>query len=161
MTMATDRAVFVTALGLNKTLKTAIEDGDLSGGGGGGGGLIEVLNTPVVLNGLAGSITGLTYFYVPKNFTINQVKLAIYEKNGISAGNLVLDVKKGADQDAASLTSILSAQATIDFAVAADYAVASATISAGACTLGQWLRIDLTSVPSGFVGKAHVIIYGE
>lgn len=161
MTMATDRAVYLTALGLNKSLRQAIIDGDLSGGGGGGGGLVEVFNAPVVLNGLAGSITGLTYFYVPKNLTINQVRLAVYEKNGITSGNLVLDVKRGANQANVSMATILSSQATIDFAVAADYAVANATISSGACTLGQWLRIDLTSVPSGFVGKAHVIVYGE
>lgn len=161
MTMATDRAVYLTALGLNKSLKQAIIDGDLGGGGGGGGGLVEVMNSPVVINGLAGSITGLSYFYVPKNFTVNQVKLAVYEKNGITTGNLVLDVKKGATQANAGMATILSAQATLNFATAADYDVASATISGGACTLGQWLRIDLTSVPSGFVGKAHVIVYGE
>jgi hypothetical protein len=157
--MATDRAVFITALSLNKSLRQAIEDGDLSGGGGGGG-LVEVMNAPVILNGLAGSVTGLSYFYVPKNFTVNQVKLAVYEKNGISSGNLVLDVKRNSTQANAGMTSILSAQATLDFATATDYQVASATISSGACTLGQWLRIDLTSVPSGFVGKGHVIIYG-
>lgn len=38
MSLIQDRAVYITADGINKTLKQAIIDGDLSGGGGGGGG---------------------------------------------------------------------------------------------------------------------------
>lgn len=153
-----DKGIFLEALGLNKSLKQAIIDGDLSGGGGGGS--VEIFNSVVVVNGNAPSLTGLSYFLNPSAMTINFVRLQVFQKNGISTGNLVIDIKKNTTPDEVGMTSIFSAQPTRNFASDADYSFDAGTLSAAATAAGSYLRLDVTSIPAGWVGKFQIAAYG-
>jgi len=110
----------------------------------------------------ASTLTGIMFERVPSNFTITDAKLWIFEKGSLT-GNLELDVRKSNSADFTSDSSIFSTKPKIDFGVAADYAESSnAVISAGAFTAGQYIRIDMTSLPaSGILGKWGVYIVGE
>lgn len=154
-----DKGVYIEALGLNKSLRQAIIDGDLSGGGGGGGST-EIFNHLVSVNGNAPSLTGLSYFLCPSSITINFVRLQLFEKNGISTGNLVIDVKKNTTPDEAGMATIFSAQPTRNFSTDADYSFDAGTLSAAAVAAGSYLRLDVTSIPAGWVGKFQIAIYG-
>ena len=154
-----DRGVYLTALGLNKSLRQAIIDGDLSGGGGGSG-VVEIFNSTVVVNGLASSLTGLSYFMASKSITINFIRLQVFQKNGISTGNLVVDLKKNSTPDETGMTSIFSAQPVRNFATDTDYSFDSGTLSTTSLTQGDYLRLDVTSIPTGWVGKFQISAYG-
>lgn len=157
-----DDKVFVTASGINKTLKDAIEDGDIGGsGGGGGGGIVEVFNHVITLGANASTLTGLNYFMVPQNITIKSVRLLVYNKSGVNSGNLEIDIKRNSTPDNSGMTSILSARPLINFSTAADYDISVGTISTANISNNNFLRLDVTSIPAGWLGKFQVICYAE
>jgi hypothetical protein len=149
-----DKAVYLEANGLNKTLKQAIIDGDLSGGG---SSVVELFQTTLSVYG--STITGAFYFRAPKAITINNIKLTLFNKSGISTGTLEVDIKKNTTPDDVGMTSIFSAKPSRDFSTDADYSESSGTMSTSAVANGEWLRLDVTSIPSGWVGLCHVIAY--
>lgn len=153
-----DDRVYLTASGLNKTLKQAIIDGDLSGGGGGGG-ATEIFNVTVTVGTSAATLTGLLHFRAPSALTISSVVVQLFEKGGISSGTLEVDVKKNTSPDDIGMTSIFSAKPSFDFATAANYDTSSGTLSTSSLSTGNYLRLDLTSIPSGFRGSVQVMVY--
>jgi hypothetical protein len=122
----------------------------------------------IVYNGIfcnassAGSLTGLMFERIPADFTITDAKVYIFTKGSLT-GNLELDVRKSSSADFTSDSSIFSTKPKLDFSVASNYAESSnAVISSGGFTAGQYLRIDMTSLPAGGVlGKWGVYIIGE
>lgn len=156
---AEDRGVFVTANGINKSLRQAIIDGDI-GSTVGGTGITEIFNHVISVNGNAPSLTGLSYFLAPKALTINFVRLQVFTKNGISTGNLVVNVKKNTTPDEVGMTSIFSAQPTINFGTDPDYTFNAGTLATSAVSIGDYLRLDVTSIPAGWVGEFQFAIYG-
>lgn len=158
MALIQDRAVYLNASGLNKTLEQAIIDGDLSGGGGGGG-ATEIFATEIVIGSSAATITGLLHFRSPSAKTITGLVVQIYEKNGIATGILEVDIKKNSSPDDVGMTSIFTTKPVFDFAVVSDYATDTGTRSTSAIASGEFLRIDLTSIPAGFKGTLYVSCY--
>lgn len=152
-----DRAVYLKANSLNKTLFQAIVDGDLSGGGGGGS--TEVFNTEIIVGAGAATITGLLHFRSPSAKTISSVVVTLYEKNGIASGTLEVDLKKNSSPDDVGMSSIFSVKPSFDFSLAADYSSSSGTLSTSSLSTGDFLRIDLTSIPSAWRGVVHVSCY--
>lgn len=122
----------------------------------------------IVYNGIfcnassAGSLTGLMFERIPADFTITDAKVYIFTKGSLT-GNLELDVRKSSSADFTSDSSIFSTKPKLDFSVASNYAESSnAVISSGGFTAGQYLRIDMTSLPAGGVlSKWGVYIIGE
>ena len=154
-----DSIVWLTVL--NKSLKQALADGDLSGGGGGGGGIIEVFNSTVVNATGATTLTGVAYFKAPKAMTIDTVVLQIYEKGSITTGSLTMDLKKNTTPDSVGMASIFTTLPTINFTTATNYQTNSGTLNTGAVALGagDWVRLDFTSIPAG-LSKWAIIVYG-
>jgi len=159
MALIVDKAVSVTANGINKTLYQAIVDGNLSGGGGSGGGSTEIFNNTITIGSDATTITGVAYFKAPKDLTLGDVKLQIFTKNGVTSGSLSIDIEKNSTPDSVGMTSIFSVQPTINFATASDYAEDTGTKSTSVVTAGQWLRLDISSIPAGFRGTISVMVY--
>jgi hypothetical protein len=159
MSLIQDRAVYVTADGINKTLQQAIIDGDLSGGGGGGGGAVEIFNNFITLGSSAATLTGVNYFRAPSALTISSVVVQLWLKNGVSAGTLSVDIKKNTTPSNTGMTSIFSAQPSFDFSSDPDYSTSSGTLSTSSVAAGEWLRLDATSIPSGFIGTFSVMVY--
>lgn len=153
-----DDNVFVTANGINKTLKNAIQDGDLSGGGGSATPM-EIFNATVTIGTSASTITGLLHFRAPTALTISSIVIQIFEKNGVSSGVLEVDIKKNTSPDNVGMTSIFSVKPSFDFALVANYATSSGTVLTSALSSGNYLRLDITSIPSGFRGSLQVQAY--
>lgn len=157
MSLIDDRAVWVTADGINKTLKNAIQDGDI--GGPGGASPVEIFNFTMGTRGTESTITGAMHFRAPQGLTISSVVIQIYEKNGVSSGTLTVDIKKNTSPNDVGMTSIFSAAPSFDFSTAADYATSSGTISTSSVSSGNYLRVDVTSIPSGWAGYFQVMVY--
>jgi hypothetical protein len=160
MALILDRAIYLKANDLNKTLDQAIVDGDFSGGGGGGG-LIEVFNFPVILGSSAQSLTGLAYFRAPSSLNLKNAFLQVWEMNSISSGLLEIDIKKGITPDDSTMVSIFSTLPQIDFSLASDYETSSGVKATSSVANGNWLRLDVSSIPSGWLGKFSVTLYAE
>ena len=159
MALIIDKAVQISANSLNKTLYQAIVDGDLSGGGGGGSGAIEVFNNTITIGSRASTITGVNYFKAPIGLTLGEIKLQIFTKNGSLTGSLTIDIKKNTSPDNTGMTSIFSAAPTINFATATDYTEVTGTKSTSSVSAGDWLRLDITSIPTNFKGTFSVMVY--
>jgi hypothetical protein len=158
ITQVNDDKVFVTALSLNKTLKSAIEDGDLAGGGGGSAQL--VFNSPVLVSGGVTSITGLSYFMAPSSFNLGLFRVVLFQKSGVSSGTLEVDIKYNTTPNNAGMTSLLSTKPTFDFSVDADFSLKSGVFSSTAIANNGFIRLDITSKPASWSGTIQVICYG-
>jgi len=123
---------------------------------------IEIWNNTVLNASSASTMTGLDYYRAITNFTISRVEIEIFEKGSITSGILSIDVKKGATMDSTSLTSVLTVAPSIDFSTASDYAIATGTLNVSnqSVTSGEFLRLDVTSLPSIPLGKFRVLVYG-
>ena len=152
-----DDKVYLTANALNKTLKQAIIDGDL--GGGASTSVYEIFNTTVTIGTSASTATGLLHFRAPALLTITSIVVQIFEKNGVSSGTLEVDIKKNSSPDNIGMTSIFSVKPSFNFSTAPNYSTSSGTMSTSAVTSGDFLRLDLTSIPSGWRGSLQVQVY--
>lgn len=232
MSLILDKAVYIEANGLNKTLKQAIVDGNFSGGGsspdataavkgvlkltndlGGTADLptvpallskapldspsltgtpsaptpaaldnstkiattqfvqqaitasvtsptpFEIFNCQIQIATEAVSASGLVHFRAPVALNISSVAAQIYEKNGVVTGSLTVDIKKNSTPNDVGMVSIFSTLPTFNFATAVDYDSSTGTRSTSAIAVGQYLRLDLTSIPAGFRGTVHVSCY--
>lgn len=160
MALIQDKAVFVAANGINKTLNQAIIDGDIgAGGGGGGGGATEIFNNFIVLGSSAATLTGLNYFRSPSALTISSVVVQLWDKLGVAAGTLSVDIKKNSTPDNTGMTTIFSTQPSFDFATDVNFVTSSGTLSTTVLASGEWLRLDVTSIPAGWSGRFSVMVY--
>jgi hypothetical protein len=123
----------------------------------------------LILNGSSFSTaTGLDHYRAEDSFTVTKVAIQIFEKNGVSSGSLEIDVKKSVTNlNGASFSTIMTTKPSINFATASDYDESTNqvinTLNASV-TAGQYLRLDITSTPSGASGVAPkflVTVYGE
>ena len=159
MSLILDRAVYIEANGLNKTLNDAILDGDIGSGGGGGGGIIEVFSEVVQIVAPIASSTGVSYFISPTSGLISFVKLMVWDKNGVTTGNLTIDILKNTSPNPTGMTSIFSVLPTINFATDPNYTSNAGTLSTSAFSANDVLRLDVTSIPSGFVGYFSISVF--
>jgi len=227
-----DKAVYVAALGINKSLEQAIIDGDLAGSGtpdatdtikgkiklagdlggtadsptvpalankadlnsptftgtptaptptlgdnssqipntswvntaisnatSGGGTPLEVFNCTVTIASNAATITGLAYFTAPVAKSVSYVRLQVFQLGGVTSGLLSVDIKKNTTPDDVGMTSMFSAVPTINFSTASNYSTDSGTLSTVAIAQGEVLRLDVTSIPSGWSGSFQITVY--
>lgn len=122
---------------------------------------IEVFNAPVIL-GTSGitSLSGMTYFRVPSNMTINRVELQLFTKGSATSGILEMDVLKSSSLSVAA-TTIMSARPSLNMATAVDYQTATGTINPSLASVseGDYIRLDLTSIPASLT-SLHIRVYG-
>ena len=159
MSLILDRAVYLEANGLNKTLNQAIVDGDIGAGGGGGGSPLEIFSEVVQVVAPTVSSQGISYFISPGSSTISFVKLMVWDKNGVTTGNLTIDIKKNTSPNPTGMTSIFSVLPTLNFATASNYDSNAGTISTSAISINDVLRLDVTSIPSGFIGYFSITVF--
>jgi hypothetical protein len=124
---------------------------------------IVVFDNTILNASSAGSLTGLNYFRAASGFNISLVQLEIFDKGGITSGIVSFDIKKGDSLDDADLSTVLTIQPSIDFAIASDYDIATGTLDPleQSVTQGQVIRLDITSLPSTPLGKFRVLVYGS
>jgi hypothetical protein len=125
---------------------------------------IEVLNAPIVF-GTSGvtSLIGATYFYAPANFTVTKVEVQLFTKGTATTGTLALDVLKASNLQGSPVdyASIMTTAPSIDMSTALDYQIATGVINPAQAAIseGQFIRLDVTSVPAG-LQAIHVRVYG-
>jgi hypothetical protein len=149
--------------GTNVSLTSEANDIVINATASGGTTLVEVWNTQVTVGGsFTAPVTGVLFFKAPQAFTINNVVMQIFTKNGIASGSLTIDIKKNSTPNPTGMTSIFSVLPTTNYATNADYATNSGTISSGAVSAGDYLRLDLTAVPSTTLfDKFFIMVYGS
>jgi hypothetical protein len=127
-----------------------------------------IVSSGTILNGTpAASITGGFGLYrAASAFTLTDAKLAIFDVSGPTwAGTLELDVQKASSPDFTSSVSVFSTKPSISFTSPSNYTESSnmvLDVSNKDISEGDYLRIDMSSLPSGGVlGKWEIYIIGE
>lgn len=119
---------------------------------------MEVFNTTITDIRVA---SGILYFRAPINMTLGEFRVQLFEKNGVSSGTLEIDIKKAVSPDNALMTSIFSVKPNTNFATNSNYASFGWTMSSNTISAGEYYRLDVTQVPSGFTGSIHVMLYTQ
>jgi hypothetical protein len=101
---------------------------------------------------------GYLHFKAPKDLTLNQFILQIFDKNAVVSGSLTVDVKTATTADDLLMTSVFSVVPTIDFSSASDYTTSNGTLSTTTIAAGSYLRLDITSIPSGWTGNLQILL---
>jgi hypothetical protein len=119
------------------------------------GGSIYILNGDVSLIGYSSLRQDIFYYKAKQDFSVNEFSVQLFSKQGITSGNLVLDIQKSSNTNDANFSTILTTPLSFNFASDADYSSLSASIDSGAndITTNQVLRIKITNVPAGFSGS--------
>lgn len=119
------------------------------------GGSIYILNGDVSLIGYSSTRQDIFYYKAKQDFAVNEFSVQLFTKQGVTSGNLVLDIQKAINTNDANFSTILTTPLSFNFASDADYSSKSATIDSGAnnITSNQVLRIKITNVPTGFSGS--------
>lgn len=126
------------------------------------GSLIQIFDETVYSASASSSLTGLLYYRAKQAIKIVRVQVQIFEKGSITSGTLSLDCKKGSTLGA-SFATILTTQASIAFATDPDYTSDDAVInsSLNSLAIDEFIRIDVTSLPTIPLTKMRIIVYGE
>lgn len=118
------------------------------------GGTVFIFNGDVSLVNFSPSKPNIFYYTARQDFSINDFRVRLFTKEGISSGNLTFDLQKSSSPLDASFSSILSSNLTFNFATDADYSEKISIINANLneITTGQIIRVKISNVPSGFAG---------
>ena len=109
------------------------------------------------------SVTGLIFHRVQSAIDITDVKVIAGDFTGISSGTLEIDVQKASSRDFSSSVSVLTTKPSLDLSTASNFDESSnMVLSVGNKVLseGDWIRIDVTSLPTG-VSYLGVYLIGE
>lgn len=109
--------------------------------------------------------TGLYYWESNDNFTITSAYVQIFEKGSLT-GTFAVDIEKSTTNlNSTSFSSIFTTQPSINLTTASDYAKSTNQVfdpTKTAIVAGNYLRFDITSMPTGGVmSKFLITVYGE
>jgi len=119
------------------------------------GGTVFIFNGDVSFVGFNISQPNIFYYKARQDFSINDFRAQLFDKQGVSVGNLVIELEKSIDTDNANFSSILSTPISFDFATDLDYAEDVALIDSlqNSIFTDDVLRVKVTNIPSGFSGN--------
>jgi hypothetical protein len=119
------------------------------------GGTVFIFNGDVSFVGFNISQPNIFYYKARQDFSINDFRAQLFDKQGISVGNLVIELEKSIDTNNANFSSILSTPISFDFATDLDYAEDVALIDSlqNSIFTDDVLRVKVTNIPSGFSGN--------
>ena len=123
----------------------------------------EIILNAATLSG-GGTITGVDLYRAESDFNLTDAKVYIFEKGSLT-GNLEIDVQLSSSADFTSSNSVFTTKPKIVYSTASDYDESANTVFNGSyqsITAGQYLRLDISEVPSaGTIGKFGVYFIGE
>lgn len=120
---------------------------------------MEIFNVTITKASNDTSLTGLLHFKAPKNLVISSFKAQLFEKGATASGTLSVDVKKNSSPDNVGMTSMFSILPSFDFASAVNYAQSTGTLSTTSVSEGEYLRLDIPSIPASFTGTIQIVMY--
>jgi len=125
---------------------------------------VEVFSFPVFNAASASTLTGITLWRSPLDFTLIDCVVSIFEK-GILTGIFEVDIKRNSSLNPVGFSSVFTTRPSINFATASDYDESiNAVFDALNSDLleGDYLRFDVTSMPTnGTLGKFFINLIGE
>lgn len=127
-------------------------------------GNIEVFNAVIHNAAAFTTLTGFIFWKAKYSFTLTTAEVGIFTKGALT-GTLEIDIKKSNSRDFTAAPSIFTTKPSITYASASDYddstnAVFDNTLKN--MTNGQWLRFDITQMPTGgTLSKLSIVLKGE
>lgn len=109
------------------------------------------------------SATGLIFHRVTASIDLTDAKVAIFDKGAVSSGTLEIDIQKASSPDFTSSVSVFTTKPSLDLSVASNYTESSnavLSVSNKALSEGDYIRLDVSSLPSG-LGKFQIYVIGE
>jgi hypothetical protein len=116
--------------------------------------LIEIFNVTIVKPSVS---SGYLHYKVPRDITLSSCKIQIFEKSGVSSGTLSINIKQSPTQDDLGMSTIFATAPSINFSTASDYAESSGSFSTPNISAGSYLRLDISSIPSGWTGAFQIL----
>ena len=130
----------------------------------GGANKVQIFNGNVLNATASSTLTGLAFWTAPATFTLLDVKIGIYQKGSLT-GTLEIDLKKSPDRDPANFVSVMSTKSSINLATASNYDDSTngvIDVTKQEISQGDWLRLDVTSLPSnGVISVFSIEVFGE
>jgi hypothetical protein len=119
------------------------------------GGTVFIFNGDISFVGFSLLNNDVFYYKARQTFSVNDFRVQLFTKQGLTSGNLVIDIEKSNDTNDSNFTSILTSDLTIDFSSADNYSthVASLNSSENDILADQVLRIKVVGCPVGFSGR--------
>lgn len=119
------------------------------------GGTVFIFNGDISFLNYSLSHSDIFYYTARQDFSVNDFRVRLFTKQGITSGTLSLTLEKSNDPNDINFASILTSDISYDFATDADYLEKIGLLNASLndITTGQILRVKVTNVPSGFSGK--------
>jgi len=128
-----------------------------------GVGKIVVFNDLVLNASSSSTLTGLDFFRANSSFTLIDAKLSIFEVGSLT-GTLQFNILKNSSLDPAGMTTVFTTRPSIDLGTASDFDESiNAVFDAGQISVsdGDYLRLDITSLPSPVIGSFYLTVFGE
>lgn len=124
------------------------------------GGTVFILNGDLSFVNFSASRPDIFYYTARQDFSVNDFRVRLFTKQGITSGALVFRLEKSSNPNDANFSTILTSDLSFNFATDADYLEKVATInpSLNSITTGQIIRIKMIGVPSGFNGSVLISI---
>ena len=131
----------------------------------GSAGKIIVFDSDIFQGPQASTLTGIIFYRAPADFSITAAVLSIYDTTGLSlSGTLEFDVQTAGSPDFSSSTSIFSTKPSLSSFTSYTESsnVAIKTDGTEDIEAGDFLRLDITSIPTGdLLPRFHIHVYGE
>lgn len=123
-------------------------------------GTVFIFNGDIDFSGFRISQPDIFYYKARQDFSVNDFRVQLFTKQGLTSGSLVIQLEKSVDTNNANFSTILTGPISFNFASAADYSQQVAGIDSGLNELitDSVLRIRVTNIPTGFTGKILVSI---
>jgi len=130
------------------------------------GGTVFIFNGDVSFVNYSSLRPNIFYYTARQDFSINDFRVRLFTKDGVSSGTFSFDLQKLNDNNLllppsdANFSSILSTQIIFNFATDTDYTEKVAAINASLNDIptGQIIRVKITSFPAGFEGNVLMSI---
>lgn len=103
------------------------------------------------------------YYAARRSFTLNEFRVQLFTKGGLTSGFLTFDLEVGPTTQNSLFTSILDQELSFNFAIDSNYVAKNAVFEAGqnSISVGQIIRIKVSTVPIGFKEKIMISLGGE
>jgi hypothetical protein len=109
---------------------------------------------------------GVLFFKAPRDVTISTVSVQIFEKKGVTSGTLQIDIKASSNKtpNGSLMTSIFTTKPSLDFSLSGvvDYSQTTNQVlsqTTNKIAAGDFLRLDITSIPTEFHGNIHIVVH--
>lgn len=124
------------------------------------GGTVYILNGDVSLRNFNISSPGIFYYKARQDFSINDFRVQLFTKQGITTGSLSFDLQKANNTNPANFVTILNSELSFNFGTELDYSekIASINSSLNGILTGEVLRISITDKPFNFNGDVLISI---